>query len=154
MRLVMPPDSLRERGLETAQTMPMDTSAGGERSASFDALIGLQKETVRPGQARLQLEPQQQLENLQGSVHGGVLMTLLDSAMARAAMSRSGQAESVVSVNLTVSFLKPAKGRLVAHGQAVGGGKSLCFCEGHVEDEHGGIVARGTGVFKCMARRA
>lgn len=122
------------------------------RSANFDQLIGLKNETAPPGQARISLDQQPEVENLQGTVHGGVVMTLLDSAMARAAMSRAGESASVLSVNLTVSFLKPAKGRLSAHGQVVGGGKSLCFCEGHVADESGNIVASGSGVFKCCAR--
>lgn len=132
-------------------TPPMDELENPQKIPPFDELIGMKMDAAQLGQARLLLNQKREVENLQGAVHGGVLMTLLDSVMARAAMSRSGGSESVLSVNLSVTFMKPAKGNLVAHGHAVGGGKSLCFCEGHVVDEGGNTVARGTGTFKCRS---
>jgi uncharacterized protein (TIGR00369 family) len=91
---------------------------------------------------------QPRLLNNHGAGHGGVLMTLLDVAMANAALSRIDYAREVVTVDIHVGFLAASRGRLVATGRATGGGKSICFTEAWVEDETGAIAARAMGTFR------
>lgn len=64
--------------------------------------------------ARLVLQPRADLTNNHQAVHGGVLVSLMDSAMSSAALSASGFTKAVVTIDMTSSFLKPAHGRLVA----------------------------------------
>ena len=89
-------------------------------------------------------------QHLAQAVHGGVLMSLMDSAMSSAALSASGFTKAVVTIDMTSSFLKPAHGRLVAHASVQGGGKSVCFCECRIEDEAGHTVARAMGTFRYV----
>ena len=119
----------------------------------FDSL-GAKRESVADGKARLSLELQPQLRNIRDAFHGGVLMTLLDVAMAAAAVSRNASRHNVTTVNLSVNFMAPAHGVVVVDAAAVGGGKSLCFCEGRVLDAHGTLVARAHGTFKYLRGRA
>lgn len=93
----------------------------------FNHLLGLQREYAQDGVARLVLQPRADLTNNHQAVHGGVLMSLMDSAMSSAALSASGFTKAVVTIDMTSSFLKPAHGRLVAHASVQGGGKSVCF---------------------------
>lgn len=116
----------------------------------FLELLGVQRESVANGKARLTLELQPQLRNLYDGFHGGVLMTLLDVAMASAAVSRADFKNTVVTVDISVSFLAPASGTVVAEAEATGGGKSMCFCEGRVLDSSGKMVARALGTFKYL----
>jgi len=53
-----------------------------------------------------------------GVAHGGVLATLLDSAMARAACTRQG-VEPRGAIDLHVQFIQPAEGTLTATGRVV-----------------------------------
>ena len=77
-------------------------------------------------------------------------MTMLDGAMSSAALSRSDFKKAVVTIEMSTAFVKPGRGRLVAHGQAVGGGRSICFCEARLEDESGDVIARAMGTFKYV----
>jgi uncharacterized protein (TIGR00369 family) len=114
----------------------------------FLDLLGVEDDGVGPGWARVALEPRPELTNMHGKVHGGVLMALLDTTMARAAMSRHGFRLSVVSIGVTANFLRPVSGRLITEARAIGGGRSTCFCEAEVLDADGQVVAKGVGTFK------
>lgn len=103
---------------------------------------------IREGWARTAIEQRDQLNNMHGAVHGGVLMALIDTTMARAAMAKQRYRFSVVSMGVTVNFLSPAKGKLYAEANAVGGGLSTCFCEAKIWDASGILVAQGMGTFK------
>ncbi len=117
---------------------------------AFNHLLGLQREYAKDGVSRLVLEPRPDLTNNFHMVHGGVLMSMMDSAMSSAALSASGFTKAVVTIDMTTSFQKPAKGRLTAHATVTGGGKSVCFCESRIEDEEGQIVARSMGTFRYV----
>jgi uncharacterized protein (TIGR00369 family) len=77
-------------------------------------------------------------------------MTMLDGAMSSAALSHSGFQRAVMTIDMSTQFHKPGRGRLVAHGRATRAGQSICFCEAHVEDESGEVVAKAVGTFKFM----
>lgn len=127
----------------------VDTSALFDQVA-FNRLLNLQREFAQDGVARLVLQARPELTNNFLAVHGGVVMTLLDGVMSSAALSKSGFTRAVVTIDMSTSFIKPARGRLVAHGQAVGGGRSVCFCEARIEDEAGDLVAKAMGTFKYV----
>ena len=118
---------------------------------TFNQVIGLQREFAEDGVSRLSLPINPQLFNNFGGVHGGVLMSMLDSTMTAAALSRFDFARLVVTVDLQTQFVKAGRGVLTGHGKVVGGGKSLAFCEGRIEDEQGDLVAKASAVFKYVA---
>jgi len=117
----------------------------------FLELIGAVDDGIGADWARVVLEPRHNLTNMHGKVHGGVLMALLDTTMARAAMARQQFRLSVVSVGVTANFLSPGSGALTTSARAVGGGRSICFCEAEVVDADGRVVANGVGTFKYQS---
>ena len=119
---------------------------------TFNQLIGLQREFAEDGISRLVLPMNPQLFNNFGMVHGGVLMSMLDSTMTAAALSRFDFERLVVTVDLQTQFVKSGRGVLTGHGKVVGGGKSLAFCEGRIEDEAGELVAKASAVFKYVTQ--
>lgn len=118
------------------------------RRVPFADLLGVEVEHHQPGLARLSLEPRPELLNSFDKVHGGVVMTLADIALAVAAITQDGAALGAVTVELTVSFVGPGTGRLVAEGRCLKAGGSLAFCEGEVRDAAGALVAKALGTFK------
>jgi acyl-coenzyme A thioesterase PaaI-like protein len=79
----------------------------------------MQREYSRAGRARMVLEPDPQLGNVIGAVNGSVALTLLDVAMASAAVSIVDFARTVVTLSLDTSFLEPGRGHLTADGEVV-----------------------------------
>ena len=130
----------------TAATAP--ARSGRARHVPFTRHLGLVVESAEAGEAVVSLELQPHLLNNHDAGHGGVLTTLLDVAMANAALSRVDYEREVVTVDLHVAFLAAGSGRLVASARASGGGKSICFCEARVVDEQGCVAAQAMGTFR------
>lgn len=122
--------------------------SGKERHIPFLNLLGMRRDKVGDGTAEVVIDLHEDLLNNHGAGHGGVLMTLLDSAMANAALSRIDFAREVVTVDMHIGFMRPANGTLRAIGRTTGGGRSVCFCEAEVRDAAGEIVAKSMGTFR------
>jgi len=125
----------------------------------FVEALGMQLWRFDSGLAEISLEVLPQMLNSWQVAHGGVLMTLLDVAMAHAARSvRLGDpdAAGIATVEMKTQFIRPAEGRLVATGRLLHAGARTAFCEGSVHDAAGGLCAHATGTFKYTSnlRRA
>ncbi len=120
----------------------------------FVELLGLRLERLQPDEAELRLALRPELMNSWEVAHGGVLMTLLDVALAHAARSPSvpgGEpAPGVVTIEMKTSFLRPGLGELRACGRRMLRTASMAFCEGSIVDEQGQLVAHATGTFKYL----
>lgn len=109
------------------------------------------------GVAELVLDLRDEQRNAFNVAHGGLLMTLLDVAMAHAARSPAepdGAVEprGVVTVEMKTSFMRPGDGRLVAQGRVLHKTITLAFCEGDVRSASGELLAHATGTFKYLRR--
>ena len=84
--------------------------------------------------------------NIGGLVHGGVLCSLLDTAMARAFfMADGGRTLSAATLEMKVNFLGTARGgRLVARGRVAHRTRRTAYVEGSVVDGEGRMIARAT----------
>jgi uncharacterized protein (TIGR00369 family) len=84
--------------------------------------------------------------------HGGVLMSLLDVAMAVAGRSLNAGAGGGVTVEMKTSFLQPAKAgtRLLVSGFAYHRSMTMAFCEGEARDGEGRLIAKAMGTFKYL----
>ena len=111
--------------------------------------LGVKAEMAEGGRSRISLELRPELMNSFEVSHGGVIMTMLDVAMAVAARtSHHDHVGGIMTVDMSVNFLRSAKGRIVAAGRLLRGGNSLHFCEGEAFDESGEMVAKSLGTFK------
>ena len=116
----------------------------------FLRLLGVQLQDAPPGRSLLVL-PELKPEHLNSlaAAHGGVVMTLLDVAMARAARNVEGRdGGPVVTVEMSSRFVRPGGGPLTASGEVLHAGRSLCTCQAEVRDAQGRLVASAAGTFK------
>jgi acyl-CoA thioesterase len=107
------------------------------------------------GRSRVALQLTERHLNSWRVAHGGIIMTLLDVAMAIAGRSLDPNAGGGVTVEMKVSFLQPAAegSRLIASGHAFHQSKTMAFCEGEIHDGDGCLVAKSLGTFKYIRRR-
>ena len=127
---------------------------GRARVIPFLAMLGAQLLHEQDGVAVVQLDLRADLLNNHGGGHGGVVMTLLDSAMANAALSKVDYSREVVTIDMHIAFMKPGTGRLTATGRATGGGRSVCFCEAEIHNQAGQVTAKAMGTFRYRAAQA
>jgi uncharacterized protein (TIGR00369 family) len=81
-----------------------------------------------------------------GIVHGGMISTLLDEAMAKLVYELGYQA---ITVSLEIKFKKPAPilKPLSVHGEITEVNKRLIRAKAHIAKEDGTILATGTSTF-------
>lgn len=120
----------------------------------FVQQLGFELHSVGDGEAELRLAISEQHLNSWRVAHGGVVMTLLDVAMAHAARSMNKQladlGPGVVTVEMKTSFMRPGEGELRAVGKVLHRSTTMAFCEGSVFGADGRICAHATGTFKYL----
>ena len=121
----------------------------------FAQHLGCELVVFEGGRAEIHLPPKPELLNSFAVTHGGVLMTLLDVAMATAARSMCPEM-GVVTIEMKTSFLRPAlpseRGPLVAKGETLHRTATLAFTQASVFDARGHLCAHATGTFKYLNR--
>jgi len=97
------------------------------------------------GRSQVRLAVGEDHKNLYGTVHGGMLAALMDSACGVAQATRLREGESLVTLDLSIHYLRPVLGGpLTAEGLVVHRGRRTGVAEASVLDETGRVVARGT----------
>ncbi len=125
------------------------------RPSPFIDHLGIERVPDGEGRARLALDIKPALRNSWQAAHGGVIMTMLDSAMSLAArVHLPGAAGGVLTIEMNAKFISPGMGnRLTAEGRVIGGGRTTLFCEAEVRDEAGKLVAKGMGTLKPLTKK-
>ncbi len=120
----------------------------------FVDLLGFELLRLEPGASEIAITVREELTNSLGVAHGGLLMTLMDIAMAHAARSPvepGGEVlGTVVTIEMKTSFMRPGTGRVVATGRRMHRTVTMAFCEASVLDARGHLVAHSTGTFKYL----
>ncbi|RTL41576.1 MAG: PaaI family thioesterase [Burkholderiales bacterium] len=120
----------------------------------FVQQLGFELHSLGHGEAELRVDLQEGHLNSWEVAHGGVLMTLLDVAMAHAARSihrdQPGMGPGVVTVEMKTSFMRPGEGELRCHGKLLHRSTTMAFCEGSVFGGDGKLCAHATGTFKYL----
>lgn len=88
--------------------------------------------------------------NVHGYVSGPAIMALLDFAMAASVRAHAPLSYTVLTIDLSVKFIKPASADLYAESRCECRGRSTCFSSGTVFDEKGQKIAIANGVFKLV----
>lgn len=105
------------------------------------------------GDVRLELDLNDDHMNSWQMAHGGVIMSMLDIAMAMSAKTLDEASSDAATVELKTNFLKAATGRITARALAQRAGRSLVFVEGEMRNEPQELLARATGTFKLRYPR-
>lgn len=134
-------------GLELMQAM----SRGDLPPAPIAETLGMVDFGAEAGSVWVELEPEHRHYNPLGTVHGGVLSTLLDTAAACSVHTTLEVGQAYTSLDLTVKFLRPASvesGRLRATGRVIQRGRRTALAEAQVTDAQGRLIAHATST--CM----
>ncbi len=99
----------------------------------FLAHLGATPTEVAPGRVRLQAPITPALTQQQGLVHAGVSFAIADSAMGAAALSQMPEGREVVSVEVKINLLRPARGEVLeAEGEVLRAGRQISVVRGLV----------------------
>jgi uncharacterized protein (TIGR00369 family) len=111
------------------------------------SLMGFRGVEAEPGRAVFEMEPGPQHYNPIGSVHGGVALTLLDSAMGCAVHSLLEAGVGYTTLEVKTNFVRPITadtGLIRCEGHVIHSGSRIATAEGKLTDPGGKLLAHGT----------
>jgi acyl-CoA thioesterase len=111
----------------------------------YVGLLGFEFVRAERGAATFALHVRQELTRMGGILHGGAVVSLLDTAAAFAVHTVIGADARTVTVDLTVHFLRPASaGRVEATARVLRRGRRVCIISAEARDARAEIVATST----------
>ena len=124
-----------------------------QKKIPFVAHLRILTETLGEGTAHLSVPVEPHLTNSLGTVHGGVIMSLLDVALCTAARTLHPESVGVITINMSTSFIGGGKGaKLLADARVLKDGKSMSFVEAEAKNDDGTIVAKAIGTVRVLKK--
>lgn len=114
-------------------------------------LLGMKIVDCDDGKKGVELEVTEGLLQIYGNVHGGVLASILDSAIVVTLNQYLVLEDRAFTVEMKLNFLRPAKkGRILGVGTIIQKGRRIIVGQGEINDEEGKILAFGTATFMIV----
>lgn len=139
------------KDLDTGEQTGLDQirffQAGGLNYRGIGHQLGFELTEVEEGRVVFAATPTEASYNPLGTVHGGYIATLLDSAVGCAVHTTLKPRFGYTTLELKISYLRPltsTTGRIEAEGRVVQTGRRAAFAEGKVVDAKGRVYATAT----------
>jgi len=111
----------------------------------YVGLLGFEFVRAGRGSAAFAVDVREELTRMGGIMHGGAVVSLLDTAAAFAVHTVIGPEARTVTVDLTVHFLQPASaGRIEAEARVLRRGRRVCILSVEARDSGAEIIATAT----------
>jgi uncharacterized protein (TIGR00369 family) len=124
-----------------------------QKKIPFVAHLKVLTETLGQGTARLSLPIEPHLTNSLGTVHGGVIMSLLDVALCTAARTLHPESVGVVTIDMSTSFIGGGSGpRLLAEARVMKDARTMSFVEAEAKNEDGSLVAKAIATVRVRQK--
>ncbi len=111
------------------------------------SVLDITEGSIGEGWIEFKMRPQAFMLNLAGTVHGGVLATLIDSALTCALVTRLDAGLVCVSIDLNMRFFRPVRvsaQMLTARAEILNQGKTLASTQGDIRDAKGRLIVHAT----------
>jgi uncharacterized protein (TIGR00369 family) len=131
-------------GIEFMRKMAAGELPGAPMASHF----GMEVMEVDPGSVTFRCTPDASHYNPVGTVHGGLVCTLLDSALGCATHTTLSAGMGYTSIEIKVNYLRPVSagnGALTCKGRVTKPGRRVTFAEGEVLDGEVRVVATASG---------
>ena len=114
----------------------------------FTQRLGIRDARRANGECRLEVDLQPIHMSRAERAHGGLLFTLLDSAMGRAVLSLLPEGRGCATVECKINYFRPVQeGSLAATGTVLSITRRMAYAEGSIVDRDEKLVARASGTF-------
>jgi len=107
--------------------------------------------SIGQDEARVELDVEQKHLQPLGTVHGGIVATLIDTATYWAAFLVLPEDTGLVNVDLKLNYLRPVgEGSLIAEGRCLRAGRTISYAEAYVESGDGRLIAHGSSTLMAL----
>jgi acyl-CoA thioesterase len=119
---------------------------------TFAKFLGIELESLEPGVAVVVLELSDKFKQNNGVIHGGVIASLIDTALALAILSVLPEGERVTTIDLTISYLRPLiEGKARATARVLRAGKRVIAASAEVAGDNENVAATALSTYIKLA---
>ncbi len=151
-----PQNSVRDANAVSGLDYLLSIKEGKTSPPPIAFLVGYKISKIEKGLAVYNFNPKEYHYNPAATVHGGIISTILDTAMTASIISALEKGVGCLTTEMKVNFIRPItadSGILSCEGRLVHFGKRLALAEGRLKDSKGSLYAIGIGsciIFKTM----
>ena len=114
----------------------------------FTNRLGVRTLLQADGECRLELVMGEEHMSWAERAHGGVLFTLLDTALGRAVLSTLPEDRGCATLECKINFFRPVTGgRLHTQAKMLTRTRRTAYAEGSIHDDEERLVARASATF-------
>ena len=127
--------------------------AGRQPAPPAAATLGWELSWVAPERSEIEVffQARHEFTNPMGTIQGGFLAAMLDDTLGPALAATLGDGEFAPTLELKVSFLRPAApGRIIGTGRVVHRGTSIAFLSGELRNDVGDMLATATATARIL----
>lgn len=115
-------------------------------NSSFWRFVGFEFVEVSERQGKIKLQFQQNFENVRKMMHGGMIMSMLDTVMGLT--TRGKGYDEVATIQMETRFIEPVRSsELTAIGEVLYVKNKTAIVKGEIYNEDGQVVAFSTATF-------
>ncbi len=113
--------------------------------------LGAKFVPIENDSVRIELFVGERHTNPYGLLHGGVMSTLVDTAMGAECLAQN---KKVVTISMTVEFFKPfpVHTKILTDAKILRDGNRIVFCECKLIDEDGAVYAKANATFYVIGK--
>lgn len=118
-----------------------------DHRSGMDRTLDVRLAAVEDGQVVLEAGHGDHVYNPMGTLHGGFVASVLDSACGYATLSKLVAGQSFTTIELKISYHRAVSadtGPLRAEGRVISSGRRLAFAEARLLDAQGKVYASAT----------
>lgn len=141
--LIPPQEALTYKGMELLEKI----RSGELPYPPFIASLNMEITKIENRLTVFTMEPSIPFYNLLGGLHGGIIATLLDTAMACSIITLLSRGQSYTTLEFKVNFIRPVHektGPIHGEGKVLHIGHSTATAEGRLTDDRGKLYAFAT----------
>jgi acyl-CoA thioesterase len=113
--------------------------------------VGMRVEKLESGTVQMSFPMSENITRWGGIVHGGVVMTVMDTTCGVAVMTVNPE-KNQVTMELKVNFLEPLiNGPFRAQGRVIRNGRTTVVAQGEIRDSKGVLCAMGIGTWLILS---
>lgn len=110
--------------------------------------LGMRILEIGEARSSLEIDTDERMHNLSGTLHGGVMGDVMDAAMGCALATTLTPNENMATVEMKISFLRPhIKGRLIAKASIIKRGRRVVFAESSLTNAEGAVIAMSSATW-------
>jgi len=120
---------------------------------TLSRVLGIRCVAVSVGEVSAELIPREDLENMGGTIHGGVLAALLDTVMGAALHTQLSAGQRFATIDLKVNYLRRlsrASGVMRGTGRVINAGRRIAYVEGEIRDSNAALAVHAVGNFALL----